>query len=393
MKTSMEGNSILLLCTSLLSIFILSAAIDTINASQSISDGQSLVSAGGTYELGFFSPAGNSARRYLGIWYKEVSTTTAVWVANRETPFLDSSGVLKFTNGGILVLLNRNETIIWSTNSSRSAVNPVAQLLESGNLVVRDGNGENPENFLWQSFDYPCDTHLPGMKLGRHTITGKEWYLSSWKSPDDPARGNFTYRLDPQGFPQLVIRDGSNEIFRSGPWNGLRFSGFPSLRPNSIYTFYFVFNQTDMYYSYDLINNSVITSCNIDNSPICGCLNGFVAKFQKDWDISDWSNGCVRRTALDCQSGDGFVKYSGVKLPDTRYSWFNESMSLEECNMVCLRNCSCMAYASLNISAGGSGCLLWFADLIDIKVFIQNGQEIYIRMASSEVGMNSSPKL
>ena len=31
------------------------------------------------------------------------------------------------------------------------------------------------------------------------------------------------------------------------------------------------------------------------------------------------------------QKGDGFVKYSGVKLPDTRNSWFNESMNLKEC--------------------------------------------------------------
>ena len=90
------------------------------------------------------------------------------------------------------------------------------------------------------------------------------------------------------------------------------------------------------------------------------------------------------------QKGDGFVKYSGVKLPDTRNSWFDESMNLKECASLCLRNCSCTAYANSDIRGGGSGCLLWFDDLIDIRDFTQNGQEFYARMAASESGINFS---
>ena len=101
----------------------------------------------------------------------------------------------------------------------------------------------------------------------------------------------------------------------------------------------------------------------------------------------DWSNGCVRSTSLDCQKGDGFAKVSGVKLPDTRNTSFNESMNLKECASMCLRDCSCTAYTNSNISGGGSGCLLWFGDLIDIKGLAENGQDFYIRMAASELGM------
>ncbi|KAJ0897105.1 putative non-specific serine/threonine protein kinase [Helianthus annuus] len=39
-------------------------------------------------------------------------------------------------------------------------------------------------------------------------------------------------------------------------------------------------------------------------------------------------------------------------------------MTLEECQMTCNRNCSCTAYANLDIQ---SGCLLWFGDLQDIR--------------------------
>uniref|UniRef100_F6H2B6 Apple domain-containing protein n=1 Tax=Vitis vinifera TaxID=29760 RepID=F6H2B6_VITVI len=126
--------------------------------------------------------------------------------------------------------------------------------------------------------------------------------------------------------------------------------------------------------------------CKIDESPKCECMKGFRPKFQSNWDMADWSKGCVRSTPLDCQKGDGFVKYSGVKLPDTRNSWFDESMNLKECASLCLRNCSCTAYANSDIRGGGSGCLLWFDDLIDIRDFTQNGQEFYARMAASESG-------
>ncbi|KAA8523790.1 hypothetical protein F0562_010213 [Nyssa sinensis] len=405
-----------------------SSELDTITTTRFISDdGNTIVSSGGSFELGFFSP-GSSGNRYLGIWYQKISTRTVVWVANREIPLTDESGVLKVTNQGILTLLNRTNSIIWSSNTSRSTQDPVAQLLDSGNLVVRDANDDNPKNFLWQSFDYPSDTILPGMKLGKNLATGLDWYMSSWKSIDDPSPGDFTYRCNSRGYPQFFMRNGSSVRFRSGPWNGLHFSGAPNLQPNTIFKFGFVFNKQEVYISYELLNSSVVSrfmlsqdghlqrwtwvdrmqqwviylstpvdncdiygscgvygSCNINNAPICGCLSKFVPKYPEDWGTTDWSGGCVRKTPLDCQNGDGFLKYSDVKLPDTQYSWFNESMNLRECEMVCLRNCSCMAYANLDVR-GGNGCLLWFGELIDIREFPGIGQDIHIRMASSELG-------
>ncbi|KAL7249453.1 hypothetical protein ACSBR1_011614 [Camellia fascicularis] len=380
----------------------MSSAVDIITKTQFITGSQTIVSIGGSFEMGFFSP-GNSQNQYLGIWYKKISSRTVVWVANREIPLINSSGVLK---------------------------DPIGQLLESGNLVVRDANDDNPEHFLWQSFDHPCDTLLPGMKLGKNFVSGLERHLSSWKSSDDPGQGDFAFWCDPQGYPQLILSNGSIELYRTGPWNGLGFSGRPNLKPNSIYTYGLVFTKEEVFYGYELINNSVVSrfslshngimqrltwidrtqewvlylttptdncdyykrcgpygSCNIENIPVCGCLSNFVPKYLKDWENGDWSDGCVRRTPLDCHNGDGFLKYSHYKMPDTRYSWFNKSMALRECKMVCLKNCSCAAYTNLDIRGGGSGCLLWFDELIDMREFSENGQDIYIRMASSELGI------
>ncbi|XP_058001394.1 G-type lectin S-receptor-like serine/threonine-protein kinase At4g27290 isoform X2 [Hevea brasiliensis] len=431
-KKTMENFIILLVCFSLTSTFITSMALDTIATTQTIRDNETIVSAGGTFELGFFSP-GTSNYRYVGVWYKKISYGTIVWVANRDTPLTDSSGVLKLSDKGILVLLNQSNTTIWSSGTSGVVQNPVAQLLDSGNLVIRDENDLIPENFLWQSFDHPDSTYLPGMKLGL-VPKGLYVYLSSWKSIDDPSQGNFTFQIDVSSL-QIILKQNSVVKARSGPWNGVGFSGIPFLKPNPIYNYKFVFHQKEVYYIYETVDSSVFTmmvlnqdgvmarftwvnrtsswsrylsapadncdtyalcgahgSCNIGNSPVCGCLNGFVPKQKNDWDKADWSGGCVRRTPLDCQKGDGFIKYPNVKLPDMKNSSINEDMTLtlEECEMICLKNCSCMAYANSNISGRGSGCFFWFGELIDIRQYEEEGQDLYIRMASSEIDQGGS---
>ena len=55
-----------------LSLLRISIALDTITVNQNIRDGEAITSAGGSFELGFFS-LGNSKNRYLGIWYKKGS--------------------------------------------------------------------------------------------------------------------------------------------------------------------------------------------------------------------------------------------------------------------------------------------------------------------------------
>ncbi|XP_028114256.1 G-type lectin S-receptor-like serine/threonine-protein kinase At4g27290 [Camellia sinensis] len=432
----MDTITTLLLSSFLCSILASSTAVSTIATTQSIKDGDTIVSIGGRFELGFFSP-GSSINRYLGIWYNKISndSRTAVWVANREVPIVDSSGVLKLTQEGVLVLSHNDSIKIWSSNSLKSSNNPVAELLDSGNFVLRNSDDRNPENYSWQSFDDPTDMLLPGMKLGINNVTGLDRYLWSWKSSDDPARGVFTYRIDPHGFPQYFLKKNSVQQFRSGPWNGLWFSGMPRISSNSIYNFTFVLNEKEIYFTYELLDSLVVSRmvlnqtgdlqfmtwnwrdgstkswalelttektncdafsfcgayglCTVGNSPECQCLDRFVPKSPNDGGTE--ADGCVRRTPLNCSAnGDGFLKYSGVKLPDTRNSWFNLSMTLTECETMCLKDCSCMAYVNLDISRR-RGCLLWFDELVDIREFSQNGQDLYIRMAASELGNALSP--
>ncbi|KHN47415.1 G-type lectin S-receptor-like serine/threonine-protein kinase SD1-1 [Glycine soja] len=162
------------------------------------------------------------------------------------------------------------------------------------------------------SFDYPCDMLMLGMKLGWNLEMGLERSLSSWKSVNDPVEGEYTLKLDLEGYPHAVIHKGPEIKIRKGPWNG--------------------------------------------------------------------------------HQSDGFLKYKHMKLPDTSSSWFSKTMNLEDCKKLCLENCSCVAYANLDMRGGGSGCLLWFSNLVYMRKFSQWGQDIYVRLPASKLAANGNLK-
>ncbi|CAL2261897.1 unnamed protein product [Prunus armeniaca] len=102
--------------------------------SVSVTNGETVVSIGRTFELEYFS-LGASKNWYVAILYKKISVTTNVWIGNRNTPLTGSSGVLKVRSPGILGLVDHKNTTVWSSNTSSSAHNPMAQLLDSGILL------------------------------------------------------------------------------------------------------------------------------------------------------------------------------------------------------------------------------------------------------------------
>ncbi|KAJ0466654.1 putative non-specific serine/threonine protein kinase [Helianthus annuus] len=59
-------------------------------------------------------------------------------------------------------------------------------------------------------------------------------------------------------------------------------------------------------------------------------------------------------------------------------------MSLRECEVVCKDNCSCTVYANPNMTTSGVGCLRWFGDLINVRVYALR-QDLYVRQAAFEL--------
>jgi hypothetical protein len=55
-----------------------------------------------------------------------------------------------------------------------------------------------------------------------------------------------------------------------------------------------------------------------------------------------------RGEASLCRSSEGFVRVVCVKVSDTSVARVNLSVSFGDCLEVCLQNCSCLAYASVD---------------------------------------------
>ncbi|KAK9084973.1 hypothetical protein Sjap_025384 [Stephania japonica] len=408
------------------------ATDDTITPNKLLRDGDTLVSNGGTFALGFFSP-GNSQKRYVGIWFNKVPEQTVVWVANRNSPINNSSSVVvKIDNKANLAIFDGNSSNpVWSTQVSIPLTDNINssslfyKLLDTGNLVLHD---ENKGDFLWQSFDFPTDTLVPEMKLGLNLKSGLNWSLTSWKSRDDPSFGDFVMSLGGRGSLEYYVKKGSRVMWRTGPWNGLTWNGLPVMTTDFIFHSTLINNSDELSISLNASNASSIFSriyldvlgisrrstwsedthrwndfvtapgdvcenygkcgafgsCNPNNAQICSCVPGYEPKSHKDWYLRDGLEGCVRKRELLCGKGDGFLKLEKVKLPDTSNARVDMSLGIKDCQIECRNNCSCTGYASAYVD--GSGCFAWFGDFLDIKEFIEGGQDLFVRVDAIELG-------
>ncbi|XP_015886545.3 G-type lectin S-receptor-like serine/threonine-protein kinase RKS1 isoform X2 [Ziziphus jujuba] len=400
-----------------------SSTRDTITQNQSIKDGEySLFSKEMKFELGFFSP-GNTTNRYVGIWYAKLPEKTVVWVANRNNPINDTSGILTIDRYGNLLLYahHNNEIPIWHTNVSvQLSKNSSAQLLDTGNFILIQE--ENNKNILWQSFDHLTDTFLPHMKLGLNRRTGLNWYLTSWKSLDDPESGEYSYRLDVNS-SQFFLYRGSTRYWRNGDWPWKK---VPFIVSFDMYTYSFWDNEDEIcgtYFSDDankitrvVVNDSgslqhlewnvadsqwkevwsapkyqcdpyghcsANSKCSPDNVNKfeCECLPGYEPKSPTVWYQRNGSDGCKSKAvgSSHCGNREGFLKMTNMNVPDTSGARLGENMSETECKNACLRDCSCVAFVSIEAKEGSS-CLAWHEDLMDILEYTESGYNLSVRV-------------
>ena len=406
-----------------------SHATPTLFPNQTIFDGQSVISASKTYELGFFSPEGSNSR-YVGVWYHNIPGQVVVWVANRERPLLDTSGFITFDPRGNLIILDSIGSSIVIASSSGTTSLTTATLLDSGNLVLREWTNLGNGQVLWQSFDNPTDTFLAGMKLG---LDGRQnRVLTSWMSPQDPSPGEFSMGLDPNGTKQFMIWRRGKVHWTSGIWDG---HTFPRLSKNAaryMHDLGYVANWSGGYYTFHLKDSSIISRtvmdytgqpnrltwmedkwvafadqsaraaceipyycganglCSNNTSPPCKCLFGFEPNKEEQWKLGNWIDGCKRELPLECENGDGFLRLRNVELPLFCLNIGNSSVGLEDCKAKCSSNCSCSAYASAN--GNGTGCLLWFGELMGLQESSGGVQDLYVRLVASELNQGSGNK-
>ncbi|CAA0842561.1 receptor-like protein kinase 4 [Striga hermonthica] len=364
-----------------------SIKVESFGISQVVLRGNtSITSPNGTFKLGFFAP-NDEYSWYLGIWYARIPIPTYIWVANREKAvknLLSASAEITET-GRLAVTDQESRTLLWETNNVERAKG--LSLLEEGNLVLLSADGR----IVWQSFDFPADTSLPGMNLTAGTI------LNSWRSSIDPSPGRYFLRLNPPDYGEIALYFSNSSVgmdnlytyWTTGNWSGSAFAGVPEMTIPYIYKFNFVEPFTPMAtFMYNEVPLEVDTEppltrfvldhtgrlkqftwsqqsggwnifwaqpenmckvyglcgnlgmCNGNQLSPCQCLNGFSPSDNVSWFKDDFSQGCRRTSRESCSEHDKFEEIGNVSHERTAVVSFSGTWA--ECESTCLKNCSCI---------------------------------------------------
>ncbi|THG15953.1 hypothetical protein TEA_029912 [Camellia sinensis var. sinensis] len=431
--------TVLFLLLSLCSCLHYCAARDTITARNPINNtsNETLISDGKRFELRFLNISGQSSSRYVGIQYYTWLPPEIVWVFNRDNPLPDSATGFFGIKNGSLALWDERGNIYLSTNlgSSRST----AKLLDSGNLVVRD---DQSGKSLWESFNNPTDTFLPGMNMNANLK------LTSWAGPDDPKSGNFIFQQnedvkngyivfksdkahwksrEPNSFNNysnlydavaVFLNSSSNIQSNAGTNSNSSKTIIVPVRNNSnnsrllmhsigqVQYFIWIdgktgssgwsliwFEPRDGCSVYNACGD--FGSCNINNNrSLCKCLPGFKPMSQESWDSGDFSSGCTRKSAICGGDKEMFLNLNMMKVgkpPDTLLSEVQNEMG---CRKECLDidNCQCHAYSfneASNPRRDGPrhGCWIWKSVLNNLQEeYATDAHNISVRVVASSIG-------
>ena len=377
-------------------------------------DGSTLVSMDGTFELGFFTPNGSSTNgRYLGIWYHKLKEKTVVWVANRDQPLITANSTCFGiqSNGELKAWDGKHKLRFFPAEMSRvdsmEGVR-VVKLMNSGNLVLIVNE---TEEILWESFHYPTDTFLPGMKMDE-TLN-----FTSWISPADPAPGKYVFKQENED----CLTISQNQI---NPSNIYWRAETSWQLPHYMTVFLYNFSNTSNPNSQETYSRLVLNfsgeirhltwdnskakwssswwasgdrcstqdnvcgnfgACNANNPVMCKCLPGFIPSDQEKWNAGDFSGGCEKSPG--CGHSFLSLKMIKVKKYDSEILVKDEKNCREECD----KNCSCIAYAGVRMVDRESGstppkCWTWSGNLPSLQEEDRDGYNLFVRVLKSKIG-------
>ncbi|KAG7942996.1 hypothetical protein I3843_15G016300, partial [Carya illinoinensis] len=333
-------------------------------------------SGSGQFAFGFYEEDDGFAIR---IWLETIQQKTVVWTANRDKLPLPKDVTLHLTNDGRFVLEKEQGQQTALANPLQPANS--ASMLDTGNFVLYNSDSA----IIWQTFDSPTDTILPGQPL----FKGNE--LISNINETSHASGNFQLTMQEDGnlvqYPSYIPRkseyaywasntrlsgeslslDGNGQLFilNSAGFNIKNLTGQGNTAHNfSLYRLTLDFDGILRLYSHGLNQDDddwsiewSPSSSNCDPTGLCGlnayctvqeqkavctCLPGF------DFlDRGQHNLGCKRNSVTDgCTSKNGETVYTlqeleSVEWEDNPYSTL--SLTKTNCRENCLKDCECVA--------------------------------------------------
>ncbi|XP_058073731.1 G-type lectin S-receptor-like serine/threonine-protein kinase LECRK1 [Magnolia sinica] len=160
------------------------AANITLGSILSAGNTSSWLSPSGDFAFGFYPVGGGLF--LVGIWFEKIQipTKTLVWSANRDRPVSEGS-TLELTRSGWLVVQGPQGSGSFYIHNGTAASS--ASMQNDGNFVLRDSSSK----VIWQSFDSPTDTLLPGQVLNENQTL--------FSSADDYSTGRYMLKMQDDG--------------------------------------------------------------------------------------------------------------------------------------------------------------------------------------------------
>lgn len=313
----------------------------------------------------------------LGILFNPINKRTVTWSAAAASGVplqVGKDASLKLSKDGDLVLFGDLSSPLWRTNTSNVGV-AGASMEESGNFILYNGSG----GVIWQSFDSPTDTLLPG----QHLKTGQK-LTSSIYTADLEENGNFSliwsngimywssdtslqhpvYASLQQATFGLYNNQGySVKSWRSSDYSdntvtlrrvsldedgNLRIYSWSSSRSDWIIGWQALQDQCQVYgycgtnglCSYDM-NNLICT---------CAAQAGYVPI-----DPSNLRKGCKGGNVQNCSTFNSMVVLNHTFVPSNIF--YNDEA---DCQQACLKDSLCLAATATNDGSGS--CLMKYGD-------------------------------
>ncbi|CAN6319589.1 unnamed protein product [Urochloa humidicola] len=368
---------------SLLPLLSSAAPRNTLLLGQSLSveRGQAdvLRSRDGTFTCGFYSIYTDAFT--FSIWYTNAANKTVVWTANRGRPVHARGAAVTLRKSGTLVLTDYDDAVVWQAEGDDSAGVQYAQLLDTGNFVMKNSSGI----IVWQSFDSPTDTLLPTQRISAATklvsTTGlqvpghyifhftdssilsliyddADFHEIYWPDPDNGEYQNNRNRYNSTRFGGLddirnfFSSDFANQQALVASDQGLGIKRRLTLDPDGNLRIYSL-NSSDGKWSVSWIAMS--QPCNIHGlcgpngicrylpAPTCSCPPGYVMN-----NPGNWSQGCRPVVDITCTDGEQAQSVKFLRLPGTDF-WGSDQqhvdqVSLQACKNICRSDCTCKGF-------------------------------------------------
>ncbi|KAK1429064.1 hypothetical protein QVD17_11263 [Tagetes erecta] len=344
-----------------------------------------LVSENGVFEFGFLEKDGEFV---VGIRYKlgPKSANLPVWTVGGGVRVSINSTFTLSMDGRLILFENPRNSIIWSTDTSNLNVETV-NLLNNGNLVLMGSE----KKVIWQSFDRPTNTLLPGQTLSypqnlrASSTKSVSSYYTFVINPEGLAlmwESNISYwktylssssttvkevRFNPNGVLELyddaekIVWSVSSKDFgeSSVSLRHLRMDQDGNLR---------IYSWDDVVHTWRVGWQAVEDQCNVFGScglysvcrynstgPICDCLYSDSLDLGNKFPSPDSGNsGCKKMVDLgNCKAHTSMVVMKqtvlyGLYPPHDVDMMLNE----EDCKEFCSKDSTCVALTSKNDGSG-----------------------------------------